>query len=324
MPLPAANYSPSTDWGVDARQTKDVVIRIARSTVFREYQRAFETLTGLPLTIRAVGSFEPPMRGSKNANPFCTSMAGTNKTCAACLDLQEQLEAASVLRAETMACFAGLVESAIPIRVNGIVVGYLRTGQVFLRHPSPLRFKKIRKRFEASRDGFDWLQLKRNYLASRALTPWKYQAILRLLTIFAEYLSAIGDQLLLIQKSSDSPVITKTCAYINEHKADAISLAEVARTVNTSVFYFSKQFKKGTGLTFTEYVSRARVESVKTLLLNLQKPICEAAFEAGFQSLSQFNRVFHRATGESPSDFRQGVHAPPRAEKAVASLAKTT
>lgn len=43
---------------------------------------------------------------------------------------------------------------------------------------------------------------------------------------------------------------------------------------------------------------------MKQLLLNPDKRVSEAAFEAGFQSLSQFNRVFLRLTGESPSAFR--------------------
>ena len=57
-------------------------------------------------------------------------------------------------------------------------------------------------------------------------------------------------------------------------------------------------------MTFTEYLARIRVEMVKKLLLNPHTRISEAAFEVGFQSLSQFNRVFRRFAGESPSDYR--------------------
>jgi AraC-like DNA-binding protein len=51
-----------------------------------------------------------------------------------------------------------------------------------------------------------------------------------------------------------------------------------------------------------------RVETVKQLLLNPHKRVSEAAYEAGFQSLSQFNRVFRRIVGEAPSDYRDGLH----------------
>ena len=52
------------------------------------------------------------------------------------------------------------------------------------------------------------------------------------------------------------------------------------------------------------HISRLRVERVKELLLNPHKRVSEAAFEAGFQSLSQFNRVFRRVAGEAPSTYR--------------------
>ena len=63
-------------------------------------------------------------------------------------------------------------------------------------------------------------------------------------------------------------------------------------------------FKQATGLTFTDYVARVRVEKIKNLLLNPHKRISEAAYEAGFQSLSQFNRVFRRVTGLAPTVWR--------------------
>ncbi len=75
-----------------------------------------------------------------------------------------------------------------------------------------------------------------------------------------------------------------------------------------SAFYFCKMFKKATGLTFTDYLARVRIEKVKNLLLNPNKRISEAAYEVGFQSLSQFNRVFRRIAGESPTTYRDRIH----------------
>ena len=76
-----------------------------------------------------------------------------------------------------------------------------------------------------------------------------------------------------------------------------------------SAFYFCKTFKKSTGLTFTDYLARVRIEKVKNLLLNPHKRISEAAYEAGFQSLSQFNRVFRKIAGEAPTAYRDRIHA---------------
>ena len=77
-----------------------------------------------------------------------------------------------------------------------------------------------------------------------------------------------------------------------------------------SANYFSEKFKQATGLNFVEYVARTRVEKARNLLLNPNMRISEVAFEVGFQSLSQFNRVFRRVTGESPSVWREKLPAP--------------
>jgi AraC-like DNA-binding protein len=63
-------------------------------------------------------------------------------------------------------------------------------------------------------------------------------------------------------------------------------------------------FKKATGLNFTDYVSRIRVEKAKNLLLNRNLRVSEIAYEVGFQSLTHFNRVFKKVMGQSPTEYR--------------------
>src|ERR1700740_2398002 len=110
------------------------------------------------------------------------------------------------------------------------------------------------------------------------------------------------------QATTESPAIARARAYITKHQSDEISLGEVAHAVNMSACYFCKTFKKATGMTFTDYLARVRIEKVKNLLLNPHKRVSEAAYEAGFQSLSQFNRVFRRIAGESPTAHRDRIH----------------
>src|SRR3954469_22828655 len=115
---------------------RDVVDRLRQSEIFRDYQQAFQTATGLPLVLRAAGSFEPPLHGSTKIASFCALMGGTSKTCAACLQLQARVEQESVTEPKTLQCFAGLNESVVPIRVGEKIIGYLQTGQVLLRPPT--------------------------------------------------------------------------------------------------------------------------------------------------------------------------------------------
>ena len=89
-----ASHFPATATSTDIphHRDEDVVVRLKNSQIFHDYQEAFETATGLPLVMKAVGSFEPPLRGSKQIASFCALMGGTSKTCAACLQLQAQME----------------------------------------------------------------------------------------------------------------------------------------------------------------------------------------------------------------------------------------
>jgi len=140
------------------------------------------------------------------------------------------------------------------------------------------------------------------------LTVRQYESVVSLLSIFAQHLAALSNQVLVQQATAESPIITRARAYIIEHQSEDLTLHGVAEAVHISAFYFCKLFKQATGLTLTEYLARVRVESVKQMLLNPHMRVSEAAYAAGFQSLSQFNRVFRRIEGESPTIYRDRLH----------------
>ena len=98
--------------------------------------------------------------------------------------------------------------------------------------------------------------------------------------------------------------IWKARSFIEAHSDEELSLIKVAKAVNSSANHLSEKFKQVTGVNFVDYVARARFEEARDLLLNSNRRISEIAFAAGFQSLSQFNRVFKRLAGKSPTDFR--------------------
>jgi AraC-like DNA-binding protein len=98
--------------------------------------------------------------------------------------------------------------------------------------------------------------------------------------------------------------IWKARKYIEEHSCEKLSLSKVARIVNMNANHLSENFKQVTGLNFVEYVACARFNTACDLLRNGNLRISEIAFAAGFQSLSQFNRVFKRFSGKSPTQYR--------------------
>ena len=80
----------------------------------------------------------------------------------------------------------------------------------------------------------------------------KYSAIVRLLTFFAEQLSALINQIVLEQQNAEPLLVRKAREYIEQHKMEPLSLGAVAQASGASVFHFCKVFKKTTGLKFTD------------------------------------------------------------------------
>jgi AraC-like DNA-binding protein/ligand-binding sensor protein len=285
-----------------------LVEQLRRSQVYRDYARAFREATGLPLALKERGSFNLPHHGDPNENPFCARMAGSNHSCARCLELQRGLEDQAMAETKTVNCFAGLADSAVPVRVGEKLVAYLQTGQILLRPPTPAGLARLEEMLESLGIGEERVQLVQTFSQTRVITRAHYQSILQLLTIFAQHLSSLSNQLVVREEASELPAIRAARTYITEHHAEELTLAQVAQAVNMSPFYFCKTFRRSTGLTFTDYVARVRVEVVRQMLLDPNKRVSEAAFAAGFQSLSQFNRVFRRISGESPSAYREKLH----------------
>jgi AraC-like DNA-binding protein len=103
---------------------------------------------------------------------------------------------------------------------------------------------------------------------------------------------------------AESVRIWKARNFIHAHFAEELSLGKVAKAANTSANYFSEKFKEAAGLNFVEYVARTRYEKAATLLREADLRVSEIAFATGFQSLSQFNRIFKKFSGKSPTEYR--------------------
>jgi AraC-like DNA-binding protein/ligand-binding sensor protein len=286
-------------------RTATIVERIARSEIYQDYERAFSEATQLPLALRPVEVWRFALEGKRYENPFCAMLAKCNRTCAACLETQKKMDDVPGTGARTVTCFAGLCDSAVPLQAGEKLIGFLQTGQVALRKPNATQFCKITKQLVDWGVAVDLTKLEDAYFHSRFLAPQQYAAILKLLETFAKHLSLLANQIVVQAEESESPLVRRARAYILANQADPIDLAKVAHAMHVSTFYFCKIFKKATGLTFTQYLSRVRVEKAKKLLLNPHLRISEIAYNVGFQSLTHFNRVFRQVVGQSPTEYRE-------------------
>ena len=283
---------------------RGLIESLSNSKIFQEYQRAFTEATGLPVALRAVESWQLPHHGQRNESPFCALVLETSRACASCLQVQEKLAAVAAQEAHTVSCPAGLCDTAVPVRLGDRLIGFLQTGQVFRKTPTRAQFERTRRLVAEWGVNVDPAKLKQAYFSTQVVPSKKHEAVVKLLAIFAQHLSMLSNQVVLQQDNAEPPVITRAKEYIHEHQTENLRLGHVANSVNTSTFYFCKMFKKVTGINFTDYLSRVRIEKAKNLLLNPNLRVSEIAFEVGFQSLTHFNRVFKKILGQSPTEYR--------------------
>jgi AraC-like DNA-binding protein len=295
---------PNGEKQMNRQDNKGLIESLMNSKIFQDYEKAFSETTGLPVSLRPVESWQLPHHGKRHEHPLCAMLAEKSRSCATCLQVQQQLSECAQFEPATVTCQLGLVDTAVPVRLGEQLIGFLQTGQVLRKKVTPLQIERSCKLFAEWGLVIDREELQNVYSGTRVLSGKQYDAMVKLLGIFAEHISVMSNRIVVHRENSESPVIRRAKEFIVENQADDLSLGQVAKAVNTSVFHFCKLFKKATGLNFTEYVSRVRVEKARNLLLNPNLRISEIAYEVGFQSLTHFNRVFKKITGLSPTDYR--------------------
>jgi AraC-like DNA-binding protein/ligand-binding sensor protein len=286
--------------------------RVAHSQILADYENAFVAATGLPLRFQPVdpvqGEAGLPLRQQPGENPFCALVSQSEQGCQMCLEADQRLQSEAVHDSHTVVCMAGLVDTAVPVSIHGRLVGFLRTGQVALSKPNPAKFRKVGRKLLEWGLSTNLREAEEAWAHSRVLAPGQYEAFVQLLKVFSRHLSLAAEQLPAENGPSEPPLIRRARAYIESHQREDLHVEDVSKALNISVFYFCKMFKKATGLTFTEYLSKVRVLKAQSLLDDPHARVAEVAFASGFQSLTHFNRVFRKLTGLSPTAYRASKH----------------
>lgn len=286
------------------QDNKKLLEALRQSKLYRDYERTFTEATGLPLALRAVEFFGLPFHGKKNENPFCALLAEKKSCCALCLRTQARLSESRNDSAHSIQCPYGLTETVVPIVLGERVIGFLCTGQVFTRQSGACKSPSPQLLPDAAALTAEGLRL---WKRTRSIEPARYKATVHLLTFFAKQLSTLSNQLFIEQKSYEPAVVSRARRFIAENKRSPITLAKVAQASGASMFHFCTVFRATTGVKFTEYVARSRVEDARELLCNRRLRMCEVAYEAGFQSLTAFHRAFQRILGQSPTEYRAAL-----------------
>ena len=198
-------------------------------------------------------------------------------------------------------CKRLIIQFNLPKCVPGLKNEYQQLLQLFHQEVPIFRFEpELRSKI--------YRKLNDIYLLGQKTDPMRdlivHQTFIELLTLL--FLNQDQNQYADVSEmSATEKKIYDITSYIHTHHTEDLSLEYLAQKFFISSCYLSHQFKDVTGFTLTDYVQMTRVRNVQSLLVGTDIPITEAAARCGFTSFSQFNRVFQKHIGMSPSQFRK-------------------
>lgn len=101
----------------------------------------------------------------------------------------------------------------------------------------------------------------------------------------------------------------QVATYVMAHYANNIALDDIATHIGMNRSAFCTFFKRNKGMTFSQFVTRYRLETACDLLKNSHKQVSEICFAVGFNDLPHFIRVFKKEMGMSPTEYRKNTTA---------------
>ena len=297
-------------------QEAELIEELSRLRVYRDFEQAFSQVTGLSVQLRTLGMWNLACALLNQEGRFTSvtivaiwlgeNIIGVLQTGRAALDepISGQLADRKKLLTNPVVAknSSRRINGYVPVWLGERIIGVFQTSRATIEEP-------MAKRLDGRIEPDSGVAASEN---RGRTSDWhvpvfsrpRYEAMVHLLQIFGELLSFYANQIVIKLNEREPYRVRLARTFISNHRTEDINLADVARATHVSSFYFCKIFKKATGLTFVEYRNRLRIESAKKMLLNLNLTVSEIAYSVGFQSLTQFNRLFRRVVGKSPTRFR--------------------
>ncbi|MFS0725585.1 response regulator transcription factor [Paenibacillus sp. 1P07SE] len=137
------------------------------------------------------------------------------------------------------------------------------------------------------------------------------------MTVFKAHLLVILEEtsaLIQTQRENKNNIVMERCLhYVHSHLGEEISFEDLAKRFYFHPSYFSTLFKKYTGMPFTEYLTRLRVETAHSILRNSDKKVYEVAREVGYRDVKYFTKLYKKHYGLTPEEGRKfgdrGAHS---------------
>ena len=188
--------------------------------------------------------------------------------------------------------------------------------------PEPLlsksQFHSIRRMLDRARCGlaFSGLTIMKVFGKIDELTHQRrgFHAVLSFLELLYD-LSLADDSRTLssssfarIKTSNESRRVNKVQQYIASHYAEEVRLETLANLAGMTPVAFSRFFHQRTGRSLSEYIIEIRLGIAARMLIDTTKMVAEICYDCGFNTLSNFNRLFRKHKGCTPTAFRENFN----------------
>lgn len=129
--------------------------------------------------------------------------------------------------------------------------------------------------------------------------------ILHLLSQSTDLVHINSEELLNHENKAEKDRLCDVYRYVNDNFRSDIQLKDVAGLTNLTPQSFCRLFKKRNKIHFVEYLNQVRISNACKLLLNSDWTISEIAYNCGYKTISNFNKLFKETTGHSPKKYRE-------------------
>jgi len=195
-------------------------------------------------------------------------------------------------------CHAGLLDTAMPIIYDDVIIGYVIIGQM----RNDTHFYEIYNKI--SHFNIDYAELKEEYEKLPYCNNKKTESIANIAKMLTEYI-LLKDLL----RPKYDVLLENTKKFIEENLTTEFSTQDICNKLGVSKNVLYKVFRTNLGCTIGEYISEKRIENAKELLLKTNLSLQAVSEKVGINNYTYFSKLFKKKTGTSPLKFKKNYNS---------------
>ena len=234
------------------------------------------------------------------ANPVCSKYKANPEIARHCRECEEEgiRICNTTKKTHVFRCHAGFMEANIPICENGIIIGYMITGQILCREHLEYARNKAEEYEKICKLPPEFLT---QLLATRPVVEFSYvQSAVNMIEMCASYL-----YLNQIVRRKSHLLSLNLKEYIDDHYTEDLSVKTLCDHFFISKARLYTLSMDAFGMGCSEYILQRRIEKARHLLTSSDKNIYLIAEESGFRDSNYFTRIFKKMVGVTPGQYRK-------------------